>query len=219
MPSGRGRQGSSSRTGTILVLAGIVGVLTTTFVAGVWTGRHWPLLTGAAKPGAPPEPPSSGHSPGERPKQAEPLPALTFYHELTAPLTAPPPPPRPAKPGRAPAPKREPEKPESASVSSPLAVASQPPAAATPTRAEPTTPGPEPRFTVQVGAYNVRTPAEALRTALATAGHDARVVEAQTPAGLRYRVHVGAFPSREAARETAAQLSVERSVKAFVTTR
>jgi cell division protein FtsN len=197
------RQGRGSRAGTVLALVGIVGVLGVTFVAGIWTGRHWPLLTGQAAPGASTEGAAGRRGPGDRPRQAEPLPALTFYQELTAPLTAPPPPPRPVKPARPAEPRREPEKAESPPAETPAGL---PPAAGG-------------SFTVQVGAYNARGPAEALRGTLTAAGLEARVVEAETSAGLRYRVQVGTFPSREAARDTATRLSAERALPAFVTVR
>jgi cell division protein FtsN len=187
----RRRQGGS-RTGTLLVLVGIAGVLGVTFVAGVWTGRHWPLLTGAP---AKPAPAEASRGTAERPRQAEPLPALTFYQELTAPLTAPPPPPKPARPARPPESRREAE--------------------AAPEPAPP----PGVVFTVQVGAYNQRGPAETLRASLVAAGHEARVAEARTPGGVRYRVQVGRFPTRDAAKEAAARLGAEQTLPAFVTTR
>jgi len=75
------------------------------------------------------------------------------------------------------------------------------------------------RFTVQIASYRVRPPAEALRESLASAGHDARVVEADAN-GPVYRVQVGDLPTREAARALAVRLSGERSsVTPFVTTR
>ena len=208
----RGRRERSSRTGTLLVLSGVVGVLAVTFVAGVWTGRHWPLLGGAASaPAAPAEAPAGRRGAAARPRQTEPLPALTFYHELTAPLTAPPPPRKPPRPARPPEPKREADKPETA----------PPPAATLPAAPAPSavTHAAGPAFTIQVGAYNARTPADTLRATLAAAGHDARIVEAETPAGVRYRVQVGSFPTREAAKETATRLAAERSLPAFVTPR
>jgi rare lipoprotein A len=209
----RRRQGRGSRAGTMLVLVGIVGVLGATFVAGVWTGRHWPLLTGQA---APADAAAGRRAPGERPRPAEPLPALTFYQELTAPLTAPPPPPRPARPARPSEPRREPEKVEVAprADGAPADGTHAPAPSAVVSSAAPAG-----SFTVQVGAYNARGPAEALRATLAAAGHDARVMEAETTAGMRYRVQVGTFPSREAARDTATRLSAERSLPAFVTRR
>jgi cell division protein FtsN len=75
------------------------------------------------------------------------------------------------------------------------------------------------RFTVQVAAFNVRTPAETLRTTLASAGHDARLVEAATPGGVRYRVQVGTFVTRQAAQDAATRLTAERALPTFVTTR
>jgi cell division protein FtsN len=200
----RGRRGTS-RTGTFLVLVGIVGVLTATFVAGLWTGRNWPVIVGEPRSPAATEAPVAKPRPApDRPRPAEPLPALTFYQDLKAPLTAPPPPPKPARP-RPPEPKRE----------EPPKVGAAPPA-----RPEPTLPPAAEsgaRFTVQVAAYNAKPLAEALRTTLAAAGHDARVVESE--AGVRYRVQVGTFPTREAARQAAARLAAERAQPAFVTTR
>lgn len=208
MAHGRRRQGGGGRTGAILVLAGIVGVLATTFIAGVWAGRHWPLLTGDARPAAATESASARRGPADRPRQAEPLPALTFYHELTAPLTAPPP---PAARPRGAAGKPQAERSRGDADKRDAAGGAWPDAGA------PLAAGAA--FTVQVGAYHVRTPAETLRATLAAAGHEARVVEAETSGGVRYRVQVGAFPTREAAREVAARLGQERSLPAFVTAR
>jgi DedD protein len=199
-----GRRGGS-RTGTFLVLCGIVGTLTVTFVAGVWTGHHWPVLFG--EPRAPAGEPTRRGSGAERPRPAAALPALTFYDELKAPLTAPPPPPRPA---------RTPPRPIE-----PVRRDEAPPAAEPAPR--PATPAPvlsgDARFTVQVAAYNVRSPAESLRATLVAAGHEARVVEAATPSGVRYRVQVGTFVTRQAAQDAAARLRAERALPSFVTTR
>jgi cell division protein FtsN len=116
----------------------------------------------------------------DRARAAEPRPALTFYQELTAPLTAPPPPakgspPRPAEPLG--------------------------------------------EYTVQVGAYKLAEPAEALRATLTAAGWDARVVGAELADGVRYRVQVGAYPTRDAARLAAARLAAERGLPTLVTPR
>jgi cell division protein FtsN len=189
---------SGSRTGTFLVLAGIVGVLSATFIAGVWTGHHWPVIVGNPRAAASAEP-----SPPAR-RRADTLPALTFYDELTAPLTAPPPAPkrpraaRPAEPRKA-----EPDGADSAG---------------TPAREE-VSPAPAERFTIQVAAYSARTLAETLRATLAAAGHDARVVATESGGSTRYRVQVGTFSTREGAREAALRLAAERSQPAFVTTR
>jgi len=217
------RRRGGSRTGTFLVLVGILGVLSATFVVGVWTGHNWPVLFGNAnKIPATAEPAGGKRAVAERPKAAEALPALTFYDELKAPLTAPPPPPpRSAKPPRrAPAPAAAATG-EGATTRLEL----------TPPRAEGPAAHPEPaapptspteggaRFTVQVAAYNARPQADALRATLAAAGHDARVVEATTASGMKYRVQVGAFATRPAAQDAAARLSAERSLAGFVTTR
>jgi SPOR domain len=226
----RGRRGGS-RTGTFLVLVGIVGVLSATFVAGLWTGRNWPVIVGNPRsPAAVEAPATKPRATGERPRPAEPLPALTFYQDLKAPLTAPPPPPPKPKP-RPPEPKRE-APPPMREAQPPMREAPPPTREAPPrveappsARTEPTLPPatlpaaaePGPRFTVQIAAYNVKPLAEALRGTLAAAGHDARVVESE--AGVRYRVQVGTFPTREAARAAAARLAAERSQPTFVTTR
>jgi cell division septation protein DedD len=219
----RGRRGGS-RTGTFLVLVGIVGVLSATFVAGLWTGRNWPVIVGNPRsPAAVEAPATKPRATGERPRPAEPLPALTFYQDLKAPLTAPPPPPKPAKP-RPPEPKSEeplPTRDALPPTREALSKIEAPPAARTAPTLPPATLPPAaasgPRFTVQVAAYNVKPLAEALRGTLAAAGHDARVVESE--GGVRYRVQVGTFPTREAAREAAARLAAERSQPTFVTTR
>ena len=218
----RGRQ-SGSRFGTFLVLAGIGGVLTITFVAGVWLGRHWPLLTTPATPPSAVDTVTGKRVADER-KTAAPsaLPALTFYQELKAPLTAPPPAPKPSKTAR----------PPDLAIAPPPSSTAAPSAPATAPRSEPAA-LPEPshaaatasadkntRFTLQVGAYNARQPADTLRAMLAASGHDARVVEAaDTRGGIRYRVQVGVFDSREAAQEARARLATERAVQSFVTPR
>jgi len=200
----RGRQGGS-RTGTLLVLIGIAGVLSVTFIAGVWTGRNWPVIVGNPRSPAAVDPETPKPRVAvERPRAAEPLPALTFYHDLKAPLTAPPPPPKPAKAPRPPEPRRE----ETAR-----------PEPVSPPRAETSLPESGQRYTVQVAAYNARPPAEAMRTKLAAAGHDARIIETDQGSGVRYRVQVGAFSTKEAAREAAARLAAERSMPTYVTTR
>ncbi|HTO11898.1 MAG TPA: SPOR domain-containing protein [Candidatus Binatia bacterium] len=201
----------SSRAGTFFVLLGILGVLSATFVAGFWTGHNWPLLWGRGAKAPATEPASGKRGVAERPKPADVLPALTFYDELKAPLTAPPPPPRPAKA----------RPPEVARRETPVETAPPPLAPIDPTTAPAEPPADESaaRFTVQVAAYNARTQADALRVTLAAAGLDARVVEAVTPAGVRYRVQVGAFATRPAAQEAAARLAAERSLATFVTTR
>src|SRR6266403_96435 len=91
----RGRR--SSGAARLLVLVGIVAVLGGTFLAGVYAGRIWSARAAVVAAHAPEtEPARRGPGRGGRLPEA-PAPQLTFYRELTAPLTAPPPPPRPAK--------------------------------------------------------------------------------------------------------------------------
>jgi cell division protein FtsN len=194
------RRQQTSRTGTLLALVGIAGVLALTFMAGMWTGLNWPVLVATVK-GTPMKAVGAADSARrgvERGKPAEPLPALTFYDELKAPLTAPPPAPKATRPSKATEPPRRDE-----TVEADAAPPADAPA----------------RFTVQVAAYNARPPAEALQATLAAVGHDVHVVEAATPGGVRYRVQVGAFPTRQAAQDAAAKLSTDRALQAFVTTR
>jgi DedD protein len=74
-------------------------------------------------------------------------------------------------------------------------------------------------FTVQVGAYKAREPAEALRARLAAGGHHAYVVQIDAPGSVRFRVRVGSFATREAAQQVADRIGSERSLSAFVTSR
>src|SRR5882672_6078563 len=91
----RGRR--SSGTARLLVLVGILTVLGVTFGAGVYTGRIWSARSAVVAARVPEtEPARRGPGRGLRLSEA-PAPRLTFYQELTAPLTAPPPPPKPAK--------------------------------------------------------------------------------------------------------------------------
>ncbi len=157
-------------------------------------------------------------------------PVLTFYHDLTAPLT---PLPRPAKPTSSTPPPATP----TASASpkpAPVVVATPPPSGASPAprrdapvdaspggdaelRREAADPNGR-RFTIQVGAYRTRETADALRTRLEGSGQDVYITESDGPEGVRYRVRVGAFATQEAARAAAARLAAER-IPTYVTTR
>jgi cell division protein FtsN len=200
------------RRGGLLVLIGFLTIIAVTFGAGVYAGRIWMARTVVKLARVTePEPPRRVIGRGAKAPEA-PAPQLTFYRELTAPLTAPPPPPKPAKP----APPLVTTPPVSAAVSQrPGEQADMLSAPTTPRTAATTAP----RFTVQVASYRMRPQAEALRDSLASAGHDARVVEADAQ-GPVYRVQVGEFPTREAARAMAARLTGERSTVApIITTR
>jgi DedD protein len=185
--------------GTLFVVIGCLAILGGAFGLGVMAGRAWPQLPFARSE-------SAAKAPRGREREArapEAPPTLTFYQELTAPLTAPPPP-RPVKPARAEAPKAEAPKLEPPRVETPRE----------PAKAEPAK-----GFTVQVGAYKTREPAEGLRARLAAAGHEAYVAETDGAGGARFRVRVGAFASREAAQEAATRIAADRTLSTFVTAR
>ncbi len=105
MRGGRGRR-APSRLASMLFVVGCLGVLGATFVLGVMAGRFWPRTqpaqsTTAEKESVPARAGDKATRPGDKTaRPAEPGPALTFYQDLTAPLTAPPPA-KAAKPGRA----------------------------------------------------------------------------------------------------------------------
>jgi cell division protein FtsN len=123
---------------------------------------------------------------------------LTFYQELTAPLTPAPLPPKPKPPG----------------------AEHVVPAPPTPGRDEREGVAEGTRFTIQVGAYRTRETAEALQARLAANGHEAYIAQSEAPDGvIRYRVRVGSFVSPEAARAAAAKLATERQLSTYVTPR
>jgi cell division protein FtsN len=232
----------------LFVLLGILTILAVTFAAGTYAGRIWatrPRVVAAVSP-AEREPARRGVDTRVS-RLVEPAPRLTFYQELTAPLTAPPPPPKPAKtsppplvpsgasmPDRAPKPTAETTVARGGATTASSTVASTIPetsvgrdGATTVSNRPPTnqtglaapattvTAANTSRFTIQVGAYRLRPPADALRATLVAAGHDARVVENEAANGVRFRVQIGDFASRDAARDAATRLTGPT----FVTTR
>lgn len=202
---------NARRRGGLFVLLGILTILGVTFGAGVYAGRIW-MASSTVKVAPVTEADIGRRAPSRGAKLPEtPSPQLTFYHELTAPLTAPPPPPKPAK---AVPPLLSPPPAGTLSATPRPGEQADMIAATMPSRTLPMTGS---RFTVQVAAYRVRPQAEALRESLASAGHDARVVEGDAH-GPVYRVQVGEFPTREAARALAARLSGERSSVAPIVT-
>src|SRR5215471_21828131 len=143
MRSARGRR-APSRLASTLFVVGCLGVLGATFMAGVMAGRFWPRQS--STPSATVAKESAPARGADRPaRPTEPGPALTFYQDLTAPLTSPPPPAKPGKPGRA----EKSERPGAAEA------APKPDRAAMPEVSPPasSTPG---AFTIQVGAYKAR---------------------------------------------------------------
>ena len=202
--AGRARR-DRNRTASVLFLVGCLAVLGGTFMLGVIAGRFWPRPPSSQGPtaarGAKEVSPTRA---GDRAARlAEPAPTLTFYQDLTAPLTSPPPV-KPSKPPRV----EKSDKPDAAPT--------------TEGTAAPEIPRPAPNqaaFTVQVGAYKAREPAEALRARLAAGGHPAYVVQIDAPGSVRFRVRVGSFATREAAQQVADRIGSERSLSAFVTSR
>jgi len=219
----RSRSRRGGRIATALFLVGCLGVLGLTFSLGVVTGRSWPRsstpITVVAK----------GAKEPSRPTES--APALTFYQELTAPLSSPPPaaksrpprvePPRPETPRadtlradtpRAEAPRVEKSDRQEATPKADAVAAAAPVAPVKPAPGQTT-------FTVQVAAYKAKEPADTLRAKLTAAGYEAYVVQVDTPGSARYRVRVGAFPARETAQQVADRIVGERSLPAFVTSR
>jgi len=204
MMNARRRQRAEGRLGSILAIIGCLGLLGFTFGAGFYSGRFWTRAASASSTAAPqasaaPEPRGpAAVAPGVIP------PALTFYEELTAPLspTSPPAPKLAAAELR-----RAVDKPDLgvARVEDKAGRSEKRDAPAH--KAEPETSAP--RFTVQIAAYSVRASAEALRSTITATGHEAYIVENDGPAGVpRYRVRVGSYPTREAAIAAAARLPV-----------
>jgi cell division protein FtsN len=222
----------SSGAAGLFVLLGILTILAVTFAAGTYAGRIWatrPRVVAAVSPAE--REPVRRAAETRASRLADPAPRLTFYQELTAPLTAPPPPPKPAKTSPPPLVTHgavaipEPvvgrggattasNTPPSAhgGLAAPATAELAAPATANTASTTSSTPS---RFTIQVAAYRLRPPAEALRATLVAAGHDARVVENEAANGVRFRVQIGDFSSRDAARDAAARLTGPT----FVTTR
>lgn len=207
MTRGRGRR-APSRFASLLFVIGCLGVLGVTFVAGVAAGRLWPRGPSVQSVVAPKES-TPGRGADRTARASEPAPALTFYQDLTAPLTAPPPT-KAVQPGRA----EKAEKPDAAPKPERTALPEASiPAASTPA----SSPG---AFTIQVGAYKAREPADALRARLAAAGHVAYVAEIDASGSVKYRVRVGSFATREAAQLAADKIVAgDRKLSAFVTAR
>jgi cell division septation protein DedD len=230
------RRGRGQGAGTLFVILGVLAVIGGTFTAGFLSGRHWErvqVMTGLVKPQAGREPARAApdRAGAIKAPDTQPVPPMTFYQELTAPLASPPP--RPTKPEKAkPEPVAPPPKPEPVPKAEPEA-----PAAALPApspkpepvvKAAPAPPAarPEPAparggvgYTVQVAAYATRAQAEALADRLIARGFPADVSETTTDTGVRYRVRVGTWPTREAAREIVARLATDVRLGGFVAPR
>jgi DedD protein len=199
------------RIGTVLVFVGLLALLGGIFTAGALAGRL------SLRPSS-----SIGASAVERPERgAKPLPPpqpeQTFYSELTAPLVSPPVPPKgAAKPARREAPPAEPARTEPGPAPEAPVVTAYAPGAPSPPPVPRADGG---KYTVQVGSYNARAQADALRARLAAGGHAAYVAEGEAGGVTRYRVRVGTFPSAEEARQAAVRLASDAQVATYVTTK
>ena len=202
----------SGRLASFFFLLGCTTVLAAAFALGVAAGRHWPGLLrslGPASAARPDEAGRGGARGAERTTGPEPVPPLTFYRELTAPLG-------PAAAGSETArPARERVRPARA-AGTPRAAAPEAGTAPDPARREEdAAPAAAGRFTVQVAAFSGRPQAEALRAGLAAAGYPAYVTEREG-GGARWRVRVGSFTSRDEARQLAERLGAERRLSPYV---
>jgi cell division septation protein DedD len=191
--------------GSTLVAVGCLGILGATFLAGFYSGRYWTRSMAVAPEGA-----AAGGEIAARarggPAPLRPPPALTFYEELTAPMS-----PAPSLVKGAPSEPRRPA--ERAPVTAPRpddqAARKDKRPGETPARPADPSGGAGSRFTVQIAAYSAKASAEALRATISASGHEAYIVESDSPPGApRDRVRVGSYPSREAAAAAAARLAV-----------
>ncbi len=234
-----------SRVATVLVVIGLLGLVGGSFGAGVFVALHWRYFAAAMSTAiarSPAPAPRRGADEGRRAEKsaraAEAIPSLTFYRELTAPLSSPAP--RPSSAARAEKVAMAADKmPASGQDSAPATVekttvsSDEPPAPAESGKftapaesgkftapvesGKITAPVGSGKFTVQIAAYKSRSQAEALRETLALKGIGAYVSEIATESGLRYRVRVGPFEDKEAARQKAVRLAAETRLGAFVT--
>jgi len=216
----RSRARASSRLASLLFGLGCLAVLAVTFALGVAVGRRWP--GGAPGVAASLDAPAVAPKAIERERRTEgqglakPIaeaPVLTFYRELTAPLASPPPPARATTKSAAKPKEKDKE------TAKPRPVEVKPAEVKSAEVSSPGPEGPEARFTVQVGAFKVRSQADALRARLVSGGQQAYVSEVEADGTTQYRVRVGTFATREAAREAAARLASERQLATYVTTR
>lgn len=208
-----------------LVAFGAAGFLVCvlTFVGGVLVGREMgggarssAKASASAAGGAEPAGPASPGSPGSKITPARTEERLTFYKTLTAPTPDLPLPKQPTIEERivpkeelpAVLPEPKPEKRPAPAVARPESTA----------RARPS--GELQLWTIQVSSFRSRALAEELRARLATRGLDAYLLSAATEEGrVRYRVRVGAYPTRTEAERVAADLRSDRTLSPFVTPR
>jgi DedD protein len=235
-----------SRVGAVIAVIGLLGLIGGSFGLGMFVGLNWsyfatamPWLVSRKSPSELRRTTDDWRRAEKPPKPADAAPSLTFYQELTAPLTSAPPRSTPPK-SRETRPATRTETAGAGDTSARSEVASAPEKTstsgdkttrgdttttedgrsarvATPAASASETSGDRGVFSVQLAAYKTRSQADALRETLAARGIAAYVSEASTPAGARYRVRVGPFDSKEAARQKAVVLAADTRLGAFVT--
>ncbi len=222
-PKARPRRKSGGRAPRFffLVLSGLM-ILSLGFVLGVVVGQKWtrnrPLQAGTEPARKPQASARRALSETEAVKPPQIQEKLTFYHTLTAPLGATPPPPKAEAPKADARPREEAGKERTRAEGT---GARPPPEAAPPveTGREAAAP-PEPGYTVQVVAYRTRPAAEEMERKLREGGFEAYVVSISGDDGrTTYRVRVGSFATRGEAQQMAERLRSERSLSPYVTAR
>jgi DedD protein len=236
--SARRRIGSGPGGAQWMALGGaVLVILGLTFALGLLVGRQWARQTAsvvladlaepAKKPAAAPR--RSGIAAETMADRApESTENLTFYKTLTEPLDGPGAPPKPeAKPIAVKIPPATPSTlpppaPPVAAKPAPAPPATQaislPPVPPHTDNAAASAQGPQPPWTIQVGAFKNRRQADDSRQQLASAGLDAYVVTLAAQDGMaRYRVRVGTYRTREEAATAAERLRAQRSLATFVT--
>ena len=222
-PNGRPRRksGGGARRFFFLALFGFA-ILSLGFVLGVVVGQKWtrsrPLQAGTEPARKPPASARRALSDAEAVKPPQIQEKLTFYHTLTAPLGATPPPPKAEAPKVEARPREEAGK----ERTRPEGTGTRPPSEeAPPLEAARESPAPPERdYTVQVVAYRARPAAEEMERKLREAGFDAYVATISGDDGrTTYRVRVGSFAARGEAQRMAERLRSERGLSPYVTTR
>jgi cell division protein FtsN len=229
--------------GAALVILGL------TFALGMLVGRQWARQTAPAAAVEPSRRSASAPRRGglteiDAERAARPQEKLTFYQTLTAPIGAAPvsvraegdpragqAPRAPADGGRVPArsdsesvrpgPARAqspaPPPAEGTPTGQPGTASTLPVAGARATDGRPEGPG---DWTIQVGVFRSLPQAESVRRQLAQGGFEAQVTPVGGEAGqARYRVRVGAFPSKDEAARVAERVRATRSLPTYVTPR
>ena len=212
----RRKSGGRARRFFFLVLSGLM-ILSLGFVLGVVVGQKWtrnrPLQAGTEPARKPPASARRALSETEAVKPPQIQEKLTFYHTLTAPLGATPPPPK--------ADARPREEAGKERTRAEGTGTRPPPEGAPPVETgREAAPPPEPGYTVQVVAYRARPAAEEMERKLREAGFDAYVATISgDDSRTTYRVRVGSFATRGEAQRMAERLRSERGLSPYVTAR